>query len=66
MSELEALEKEMKKRKRIASEWAMQLHDLAEERLPAAYSELLPLAQATVEACEAWQQAQQAWKVAQN
>lgn len=34
--ELAALDKEVKKLKRIASEWASQLHDLVEDRLPAA------------------------------
>ena len=35
--ELAALDKEVKKLKRIASEWASQMHDLVEDRLPAAY-----------------------------
>lgn len=50
-------EKEVKKLKRIASEHASQLHDLIEDRLPAAYEEILPLAQATYEACKAWAEA---------
>ena len=33
--ELQALEKEVAKAKRIASEWASKLHDLVEDRLPA-------------------------------
>jgi len=64
--ELETLEKELKKRKRIASEWAMKLHDLAEEGLPAAYEQLPQLAESTFEACAAWRQAQQAWLAAQR
>jgi ferredoxin len=32
--ELKDLDREVKKLKRIASEWASQLHDLVEERLP--------------------------------
>lgn len=51
------LEKEVKKRKRIASEWAAKLHDLVEERLPAAYEEIPELAQATFDACKAWDEA---------
>jgi len=38
--ELKALDKEVKKLKRISSEWASQLHDLVEERLPAGYKEI--------------------------
>lgn len=55
--ELKALEKEVKKRKRIASEWAAKLHDLVEDRLPAAYEELPEVAQSTFEACRAWAEA---------
>jgi hypothetical protein len=51
------LEKEVRRLKRIAGEWAAQLHDLVEERLPAAYPEILPLAQSTLEACRAWDEA---------
>tara|TARA_R110001583_G_scaffold194797_1_gene367036 strand:- start:584 stop:787 length:204 start_codon:yes stop_codon:yes gene_type:complete len=57
MSDLDALDKAVKKHKRIASEWAMQLHDLAEERLPAGYEELPELAKATYHACMEWQEA---------
>jgi hypothetical protein len=52
--ELKELEKEVKKLKRIASEWAGQMHDLVEERLPAAYAEIPGLAQSTFDACKAW------------
>ena len=52
--ELRELEKEVKKLKRIASEWAGQMHDLVEERLPAAYEEIPALAQSTYDACRAW------------
>lgn len=48
------LDKEVKRLKRIASEWAGQLHDLVEERLPAAYAELPAIAQSTYDACKAW------------
>lgn len=52
--EIKELEKEVKKLKRIASEWAGQLHDLVEERLPAAYAEIPGIAQSTYDACKAW------------
>lgn len=52
--ELKELEKEVKKLKRIASEWAGQLHDLVEDRLPAGYTEIPGIAQSTYDACQAW------------
>ena len=55
--ELKQLDKEVKRLKRIASEWASQMHDLVEERLPAAYEEIPGLAQSTYEACKAWNEA---------
>jgi len=56
--EIKNLDKEVKKLKRIASEWASQLHDLVEDRLPAGYHEIPGIAQSTYDACEAWAQAQ--------
>jgi hypothetical protein len=64
--ELKALEKEVKKRKRIASEWASQLHDLVEDRLPAAYEEIHEIAQSTYDACKAWKEADERFKAAQS
>jgi hypothetical protein len=64
--ELKALEKEVKKRKRVASEWASQLHDLVEDRLPAAYEEIHDLAQSTYDACRAWKDATERLKAAQS
>lgn len=55
--ELTALDKEVKRLKRIASEWAAQLHDLVEERLPAAYDEIPTISQSTFDACKAWAEA---------
>lgn len=55
--ELKDLEREVKKLKRVASEWASQLHDLVEDRLPAAYAEIPGIAQSTFEACKAWAEA---------
>ncbi len=56
-AELKELEKEVKKLKRIASEWAGQLHDLVEDRLPAGYAEIPGVAQSTYDACRAWAEA---------
>jgi hypothetical protein len=55
--ELKDLDKEVKKLKLIAGEWAAQLHDLVEERLPAGYQEIPGIAQSTYAACEAWAEA---------
>lgn len=55
--ELKELDKEVKRLRRIAGEWASQLHDLVEDRLPAAYLEIPVIAQATYEACQAWAEA---------
>ena len=52
--ELKNLDKEVKRLKRIASEWAAQMHDLVEERLPAAYEEIPGIAQSTYAACKSW------------
>jgi len=52
--ELKNLDKEVKKLKRQASEWASQLHDLVEDRLPAAYADIPGIAQSTYDACKAW------------
>jgi len=41
--ELKVLDKEVKKLKRISSEWASQLHDLVEDKLPAGYKEIRAL-----------------------
>jgi hypothetical protein len=55
--DIKDLEKEVKRLKRVASEWAGQMHDLVEERLPAAYQEIPALAQSTFDACRAWAEA---------
>jgi len=55
--EIKNLDKEVKKLKRIASEWASQMHDLVEDRLPAGYLEIPGIAQSTFDACEAWAKA---------
>ena len=57
VEELAALDKEVKKLKRIASEWASQMHDLVEDRLPAAYLDIPALSQSTFDACKQWAEA---------
>lgn len=52
--ELKALQKAARKAKRIAGEKAMELHDLVEDRLPAAYEELPAIAEETYKACQTW------------
>ncbi len=63
--EIKRLEKDVKKYKRLASEQAMELHDLIEDKLPEAYSELLGIAQATYVACKNWDDATQKLLAAQ-
>jgi len=64
--EIAALDKEVKKLKRIASEWASQMHDLVEDRLPAAYQEIPGIAQSTFDACQAWAEANARLSAAQK
>ena len=64
--ELKKLEKDVKKTKRLASEAAMELHDLIEDRLPDAYGELMGIAQATYDACKAWDEANQKFLAASS
>ena len=63
--ELKALHKDVKRKKRIATEWASQLHDLVEDRLPAGYEELPRMAQSTYDACLEWQQATERFEAAE-
>lgn len=63
--ELKALEKAVSKAKRIANERASELHDLVEDRLPAAYQEIPIIAQATYDACQAWAEANARLKAAE-
>jgi hypothetical protein len=64
--DLKKLEKDVKKTKRLASEQAMELHDLIEDRLPDAYDEIMGIAQATYDACKAWDEATQKLNAAQS
>ena len=52
--EFKALQKSVRKAKRIATEKAGELHDLVEDRLPAAYEDIPAIAQATYDACKVW------------
>jgi hypothetical protein len=52
--ELKAMKKAASKAKRIATEKAGELHDLVEDRLPAAYEEIPGIAEACYEACKEW------------
>ncbi|MGB5833601.1 MAG: CCE_0567 family metalloprotein [Thiohalocapsa sp.] len=63
--EIKTLDKAVKKAKRIASERASELHDLVEDRLPAAYAEIPAVAQATYDACQAWAEANARLKAAE-
>lgn len=65
-AEIKALDKEVRKLKRIASEWASQLHDLVEDRLPAGYEDIPGIAQSTYDACKAWADANARLSAAQS
>lgn len=62
--ELKALEKDVKKAKRLANEQASVLHDLIEDNLPEGYEKLMDVALATFDACKAWDEANQKLKAA--
>lgn len=64
--ELKALDKEVKKLKRISSEWASKLHDLVEDKLPSGYEEIPGIAQSTYDACRQWAQANEKLLAAQK
>lgn len=63
--ELKSMSKATKRAKRIATEKAGELHDLVEDRLPAAFEEIPAIAQATYDACKAWAEADAAYKAAE-
>lgn len=54
--ELKALKKEVSTKKRIATDWASQIHDLVEDRLFSDFATLPDLAAQTTKACEDWAQ----------
>ena len=49
--ELKELKKDVSAKKRIATEWASQIHDLVEDRLLTDYAKLPELAAGAVQAC---------------
>jgi hypothetical protein len=55
--QIKQLDKEVRRAKRVATEWASQLHDLVEDKLPAGFEELPQIAASTFEACLAWRRA---------
>ncbi len=63
--EFKAITKASRKAKRIASEKAMELHDLVEDRLPADYESLPMLAEETYAACKKWAEADAAFRLAE-
>lgn len=63
--DLKAMQKSVRKAKRIATEKAGELHDLVEDRLPAAFEEIPTLAQETYDACQAWAEADAKFKAAE-
>lgn len=64
--ELKKLQKDARKAKRIATEWASQVHDLVEDQLWSDYSRLPELAQSTVDACNTWKEAEAKLEAAQS
>lgn len=64
--ELKKLQKEARKAKRIATEFASQVHDVVEDSLWSEYESLPELAQKTVDACLAWKDAQAKLDAAQS
>ena len=64
--QVQTLEKEVMKRKRVAAEWAGRMHDLAEERLPEGFKEIHEIAEGAFNACQAWKEAADALKAARN
>ncbi|MEW8644768.1 MAG: CCE_0567 family metalloprotein [Candidatus Thiodiazotropha endolucinida] len=64
--ELKAMQKAVRKAKRIATEKAGELHDLVEDRLPGAFEEIPAMAQATYDACKVWSEADAAFKAAET
>jgi len=55
--ELKALQKDVRKKKRIATEFASAVHDLVEDSLWTDFVKLTELAEQTVAACQAWSDA---------
>ncbi len=60
--EIKALKKEVSQKKRIANEWAGQIHDLVEDRFLTDYPKLVELAQSACQACLEWEDARQRYE----
>lgn len=56
--ELKALQKDARRKKRIATEMASEVHDLVEDRLWSDYQSLVEISQKTYDACVAWAEAE--------
>lgn len=65
-NDIKTLEKQLRRARRIAGEQAMELHDLVEDGLPAAYARLPQLSASTYAACEDWDKARKALEQAQQ
>lgn len=63
--ELKALQKSVRKKKRIATEMASEVHDLVEDRLWTDFDKLVETSQKTYEACLAWSEANKAFAEAE-
>jgi len=64
--DLKSMQKAVRRAKRIATEKASEMHDLVEDRLPAAFEEIPQLAQETYDACLAWSKAEADFKDIQD
>ncbi|GAB2190324.1 hypothetical protein MAH1_19320 [Sessilibacter sp. MAH1] len=51
---LKALQKDVRKKKRIATELASEVHDLVEDRLWTDFDKLAEIAEKTAAACREW------------
>ncbi len=63
--ELKALEKDVKVKKRKATEMASEVHDLVEDRLWSDYEKLVEVSEKTYQACVAWAEAKATLAAAQ-
>ena len=59
--DLKALQKSVRKKKRIATELASKVHDIVEDSLWTEYDTLVAVSQQTYEACVAWKEASKSW-----
>ena len=64
--EFKSMQKDVRKKKRIATEMASEVHDLVEDRLWSDYDKLVELSQKTADACMAWAEANRALQEIQS